>query len=152
MKIFRTNVTSWRFAIDNYLRGMINRLKPIICNYLNNVTKGWSEKTKKTFWLFLILVGAGVSLDVVAVAILKSKASDAFQRTKSIVLFIPKSYPDLHRERLSICLIKLQEYKRFLDSLSLNDTVRYRAILKWQPCILDSIHGLELLLLKKLNK
>jgi hypothetical protein len=130
----------------------INKLKAGICDYLNKMFKDWSTKKLRVYWFFFVLVGVSFSLEICIHAIEHTKPLEGFSRPKTTVLFIPKSFPNLEQERMAVLLSKVKTYKIYLDSLSLVDTTKYRALLNAQPFLLDSLHALETLLSQNLKR
>jgi len=125
-----------------------HKWKTRICDFLNQSSKNWSVRKLKVYWFFFVLVGMAISLEISVHAVQHAKSFEGFARPHSTVHFIPSTLPDINQEWLTELLSTIKTYKAYLDSLSLYDTTRYRAILKSQPFLLDSLHALEALLTK----
>jgi hypothetical protein len=130
----------------------VNKLKAGICDYLNKLSKDWSVKKLRVYWFFFILISVSIPLEICIHSIEHATTLEGFLRPKTTVLFIPRSLPNHGQERMTVLLSKIKTFKVYLDSLSLVDTTKYRALLNAQPFLLDSLHALETLLSQNLKR
>jgi hypothetical protein len=130
----------------------LNRWKTRICDYLNQSTKNWSNRRLKVYGLLFVLAGMTLSLEITVRAVLYAKPTEGFSRPHSLVRFMPQNLPDINRKWPSELLSKIRNYKEYLDSLSLYDSTRYRALLKSKPFLLDSLQELETFLIQHIKK
>jgi len=117
------------------------QMKRAICDRLNQVSKGWSKKTLRMYWLLFILIGMSISLEIFARAVLHSP-SLVFDSGKPEMITTP------HVIRLNEyggdrkLIFKLQGYQHFLDSLATNDTIQYKKLIEKSPHLRDSLSTL----------
>ena len=116
-------------------------MKRTICDRLNQVSKGWSKKTLRLYWLLFILIGMSISLEIFARAIIHSP-SLVFDSGKLGIITTP------HVIRLNESggdqklIFKLQGFHHFLDSLAANDAIQYKKLLEKSPHLRDSLSAL----------
>lgn len=130
----------------------LNRWMGKICDYSNQSSKKWSRKKLKTYWFFFVLGGMAISLEIGVRALQYAKPLEGISRPQITAPYKPAIHPNLNREWFSVLLSRVKAYQSYLDSLSLIDTTRYRAILKSQPFLLDSLHAMETFLIKNIKK
>ena len=129
----------------------IKKVQGRICDFLNRSSQGWSMKKLKAYWFFFTLVGVAVSLEICVNAIQHSKTFEGISRPHKTVLIIPNKFPDYPREQLGFLLAKINEYKKYLDSLYQYDSSKYNAIVHFHPHMKDSINSLESILLQTIK-
>ena len=130
----------------------LKKMQVRICDFLNQSSKDWSMKKLKAYWFFFMLVGVAVSLEVCVQAIQHSKAMEGISQPRTTILIIPKTFPDYPIERIRFLLAKINEYKRYLDSLYHRDSLKYNAIIHLHPHIKDSLNALESILSQTIKK
>lgn len=130
----------------------LKKMQARICDFLNRSSKDWSMKKLKAYWFFFMLVGVAVSLEICIQAIQHSKALEGISRPHTTILIIPRTFPDYPSERLGFLLAKINEYKKYLDSLYHCDSSKYNLIVHLHPHMKDSINALESILSQTIKK
>jgi hypothetical protein len=130
----------------------LNRWKARICDYLNQSSKNLSTKKWKAYLVFFVLSGTALSMQIGVHALQHTKPLEGFSRPQSALLYKPGSLSDFGVKRFSTLLSRVKTYQAYLDSLSLRDSTKYRALLKSKPFLPDSLRALETLLVKNLKK
>ncbi len=130
------------------LRGLPTRIQKKVCAYLNQLTRGWSPKTIRLYWLLFILIGVSVSLEIVVRA-MKGKQTYQFSKGKSEVVRLPQ-VPG-KRGGLRNQLSRLRGCEIYLDSISKHDTMLYKKLIKESPHLRDSLDLLDSLITKNIK-
>jgi len=124
----------------------LRKMQEGICDFLNRSSKSWSIKRLKVCWFFFMLMGVAVSLEICVHAIQHSNAFEGISRPRTTILIIPNTFPGYPRERLGFLMAKINEYKKYLDSLYHSDSSKYNVLVHLHPHMKDSINSLESIL------
>ena len=150
MRLLKKSTRKESSSISTFVISRMNKIKIRICNYLNLKSKAWSLKKLKAFWLVFVLIGIAISLEVGIKAIVHSKSIVTFSSARSMPVLM-EHLPEYRNKRLGILLMNIQQYKKYLDTLSIIDSAKYHLILQTQPYLLDSLQVLESILSKNLK-
>jgi len=136
--------------IRGYLVITGQKLRTVICDSLNGVSRNWSQRTKKMYWIFFILIGIGVSLEIAAEAIIKHKSVDFYSNRIRGVMVPP--FTTGNKANLTIIYLRIKGYEHYLDSLFQNDTATYNKLIRMNPHLRDSLSKISVTLSQNLNK
>jgi len=134
-----------------FLMTRIQKMKMKICNYLNGVARNWSKKRLQFFCILFLLLGMTISLEISLQAIKQTKPLDWFPRPHASVYVIPRSRPEVNLAWLRAMWSRIQIDQLYMDSLSLCDTTKYRAMLKSSSPFADSLRAIGILLSKNIK-
>jgi hypothetical protein len=125
------------------MKKKISLIKHNICDWLNKHCQEWSGRKLKVILVIFISIGSGVSLYLGARALLRRSDFAVFRRSEAPPLLMPRAYPDYHVQRSKLLFRRIEQYKKYLDSLSLHDTSKYQEVLKSNPHVLENIKSIE---------
>ena len=125
------------------MKKKISLIKHNICEWLNKHCQEWSGRKLKVILVIFISIGSGASLYLAERAIVRRTDFAVFRRSESSRLLMPHAYPDYHVQRSKILFRRIEQYKKYLDSLSTHDTSKYKEVLKSNPHVLENIQSIE---------
>ena len=125
------------------MKKRISQFKRRICESLNKRCQEWSGRKLRVILVIFISIGSVVSLYLGARALLRRSDFAVFRRSENPTLFMPHSYPDYHVQRSKMLFSRIEQYKKYLDSLSIHDTSKYQDVLKSNPLVLENIKLIE---------
>ena len=131
---------------------IFDQFKILFCNWLNNYARKWPNKKVKMAVVAFAIISSGISLYAASKALFGGSDFVFPKRSPGATPILPHAYPGYHLERSILLYNKIEQTKKWLDSLSLHDTSRYQAILKANPKVVENIQSIESLFSELIKK
>jgi hypothetical protein len=136
------------------LSGKLNKFKKTICDKLNDQFKNYSSRKKKILLIGFCILFGSLSICIIVNTFYEKSLS------RSIPALNPGSIPyhigkNFHQPGAIIdepTYIRVEHFKKYLDSLKINNIGRYTEIMNARPHLLDSIIAFERIYLLQLKK